>query len=153
MDELLKPKEFEIKSFFKGGGICPELISTEGEKNIGELIEYLIEPIQHFDTRRKKKVWINKALSINQVRKFYDSFLKIVNTKQEEEEQKVRLIMHKANAEYSAKRLDTHRFKVFFANRINLVVSKSGEDFKRNLSALKLHLEALVAYYPKNVKE
>lgn len=154
MNELLKPDEYKINSFFIADSINPVLISKEGSKNIGELIEYLIKPIEneYFDERKRKKVKekINKALTINQLRKFYDSFLKIYNIKAEEKEKKIQLLMLKANADYSAKRLDTHRFKVFLANRINLVVSKNGKEFFENLKALKLHLEALVAYYPKN---
>lgn len=149
MDKLLKPDEFKIDSFFIGDVINHSLITNDGQKNIDDLINYLIEPLEYLDERRRKKV-LNKALSINQLRKFYDSFLKIYSNKAEEREKKVQLLMLKANADYSAKRLVTNRFKIFLANRINLVVSKSGEDFKKNLNAFKLHFEALVAYYPKN---
>lgn len=154
MEKLLKPTEFIINSFFTGHSINPSLITNIGEKNIEKLIEYLIESIENkfYDERKKKQIKqkINKALTMNQLRKFYDSFLKIYNNKKDEKEKKIQLLMLKANAEYSAKRLDTHRFKIFLANRINTVISKEGSDFQKNLDALKLHLEALVAYYPKN---
>lgn len=133
-----------ITSFFdKNGQLLTPLITDEGTGNIRELIEYLREQIKDRTNR-------NEKLNINQLRKFYDTFLKIYNTKSEEKEKKIQLLMLKANAEYSAKRLNTNRFKEFLANRINLVISKSGEDFNKNLKALKLHFEALVAYYPKN---
>ena len=133
-----------ITSFFDSSGqLLTNLISDQGSGNIREIIEYLREQNRDRDKR-------NKKLNINQLRKFYDTFLKVYNNKTEESEKKVQLLMLKANAEYSAKRLNTNRFKVFLANRINIVVSKSGEDFIKNLKALKLHFEALVAYYPKN---
>lgn len=150
MDELLKPDEFKIDSFYRDTIIHPSLITNDGEKNIADLIKYLIEPIDYFDEHKRKKVYLNKALTINQLRKFYDSFLKIYNIKSDKNEKKIQLLMLKANADYSAKRLVTNRFKVFLANRIDLIVKESGESFKKNLNAFKLHFEALVAYYPKN---
>jgi CRISPR type III-A-associated protein Csm2 len=133
-----------ITSFFDSSGqLLTNLISDQGSGNIREIIEYLREQNRDRDKR-------NEKLNINQLRKFYDTFLKVYNNKTEESEKKVQLLMLKANAEYSAKRLNTNRFKEFLANRINIVVSKSGEDFIKHLKALKLHFEALVAYYPKN---
>lgn len=133
-----------ISSFFDSEGkLLKNLISDQGENNIKEIINYL-------QLQNREKNNRNEKLNINQLRKFYDSFLKIFNNKAEENEKKIQLIMLKANAEYSAKRLHTNRFKEFLANRINLVISKSGEEFKKNLDAFKLHFEALVAYYPKN---
>ncbi|MDY0082876.1 MAG: type III-A CRISPR-associated protein Csm2 [Ignavibacteriaceae bacterium] len=137
-------KSIVISTFFdKEGQLLPLLITDEGDGNIKELIENLREQIKDKNNR-------NEKLNINQLRKFYDTFLKVYNTKSEEKEKKVQLLMLKANAEYSAKRLNTNRFKEFLANRINLVVSKSGEEFNKNLNALKLHFEALDAYYPKS---
>lgn len=134
----------EIKTFFdSNGNLLPELISDSGNGNIKELIEKIREFIKRPDYR-------NEKLNINQLRKFYDTFLKIYNNKVDEKEKKIQLIMLKANAEYSAKRLHTNRFKEFLSNRINLVVSQNGEAFEKFLKAFKLHFEALVAYYPKN---
>lgn len=134
----------EIKTFFDSeANLLPQLITDEGPGNIKEIIEYLREQIKDKDNR-------NEKLNINQLRKFYDTFLKIYNTKVEEKEKKIQLIMLKANAEYSAKRLNINRFKEFFSNRINLVVAQNGEMFEKFLKAFKLHFEALVAYYPKN---
>jgi CRISPR type III-A-associated protein Csm2 len=136
-----------ISSFFDSQGqLLKNLISDQGKDNIKEIIDFLL-------VQNKDKANRNEKLNINQLRKFYDSFLKIYNNKVEENEKKIQLLMLKANAEYSAKRLFTNRFKIFLANRIDLVVKKSGKDFKKNLDAFKLHLEALVAYYPKNIKE
>lgn len=133
-----------ISSFFDSNGqLLTNLITDTGGGNIKEVIDFLNEPIRDRSYR-------NSKLNINQLRKFYDTFLKLYNTKSEEKEKKIQLLMLKANAEYSAKRLNTNRFKEFLSNRINLVVSKYGEEFNKNLKALKLHLEALVAYYPKN---
>lgn len=133
-----------ISSFFdEKGQLLSHLITDEGPGNIKEIIEYLREQIKDRNNR-------NEKLNINQLRKFYDTFLKLYNTRSEEKEKKIQLLMLKANAEYSAKRLNTNRFKEFLADRINLVVSKSGEDFIKNLNAFKLHFEALVAYYPKS---
>jgi len=133
-----------INSFFDSQGqLLKNLISDQGQDNIKEIIDFLREQIRNNHYR-------NEKLNINQLRKFYDNFLKIYNNKAEENEKKIQLLMLKANAEYSAKRLHTNRFKEFLSNRIDLVVSKTGEDFKKNLHAFKLHFEALVAYYPKN---
>ncbi len=134
----------EIKTFFDSkGNLLPELISDSGKGNIIEIIEKIRENIGNQNYR-------NEKLNINQLRKFYDTFLKIYNTKVEEKEKKIQLIMLKANAQYSAKRLHTNRFNEFLSNRINLVVSQNGESFQKYLKAFKLHFEALVAYYPKN---
>jgi len=133
-----------ISSFFDSQGqLLKNLISDQGKENIKEIIDFL-------QFQNKDKLNRNEKLNINQLRKFYDSFLKIYNTKVGETEKKIQLLMLKANAEYSAKRLHTNRFKEFLSNRINIVVSKNGEEFKKNLNAFKLHFEALVAYYPKN---
>ncbi len=134
----------EIKTFFDSkGNLLPELISDSGNGNIKEIIENIREYI-------KTQNYRNEKLNINQLRKFYDTFLKIYNTKVDEKEKKIQLIMLKANAEYSAKRLHTNRFKEFLSNRINLIVAQNGEAFQKYLKAFKLHFEALVAYYPKN---
>jgi CRISPR/Cas system CSM-associated protein Csm2 small subunit len=57
--------------------------------------------------------------------------------------------MLKANAEYSAGRLKTKPFADFLKDRINIVLNQD-QDFDKYIKALKLHLEALVAYFPKN---
>ncbi len=133
-----------INTFFDSTGILlPQLISDSGAGNIKELIDFIRE-------FKKEPNYRNEKLNINQLRKFYDTFLKIYNTRVDEKEKKIQLIMLKANAEYSAKRLHTNRFKEFLSNRINLVVAQNGEDFNKYLKAFKLHFEALVAYYPKN---
>lgn len=133
-----------INTFFDStGNLLPQLISDSGAGNIKEIIDFIRE-------FKKESNYRNEKLNINQLRKFYDTFLKIYNTRVDEKEKKIQLIMLKANAEYSAKRLHTNRFKEFLTNRINLVVAKNGEDFIKYLKAFKLHFEALVAYYPKN---
>lgn len=155
MAKSIYSDDFQIETFFSSEKetIDPALISNVGEKNITDLIAYLIKEVKVYDERKRKYVFINKELSINQLRKFYDNFLKIFNTKVDEKEKKIQLIMLKANAEYSAKRLTTNRFKEFISNRINLVVSQNTtESFNKYLNAFKLHFEALVAYYPKNWK-
>lgn len=133
-----------ISTFFDSNGqILANLITDSGKSNIRDVIDFLNQQIKEKDYR-------NSKLNNNQLRKFYDTFLKVYNNQARENEKKVQLLMLKANAEYSAKRLNTNRFKEFLANRINIVVSKTGEDFTKNLKALKIHFEALVAYYPKS---
>lgn len=133
-----------INTFFdSNGNLLPHLISDSGEGNINEIIDFIRE-------YKREQNYRNEKLNINQLRKFYDTFLKIYNTRVDEKEKKIQLIMLKANAEYSAKRLHTNRFKEFLSNRINLVVAQNGENFNKYLKAFKLHFEALVAYYPKN---
>lgn len=152
MPKSIYSEDFKINTFFSNetGMIDSALISNIEEKNITHLIEYLTQEVKNYDERKKKEVFVNKELSNNQLRKYYDNFLKIYNNKVDEKEKKIQLIMLKANAEYSAKRLHTHRFKEFLSNRINLVVAQNGEAFDKFLKAFKLHFEALVAYYPKN---
>lgn len=141
--------EIEISSFLDSGNqIKAELISDQGSGNIKEIIAFLQEPA-HFVKKNKK----DKELKINQLRKFYDSFLRIYQCKENETVKKVQLLMLKANAEYSANRIGITRFRRFLGNRIDIVLKKNGTAFEENLKAFKLHFEALVAYYPKEEKE
>lgn len=140
-DAQLKSEKIVIKDFFDSqGNLKPELISDFGENNLKELIEVLRESI--------KKV--NETLRGTQLRKFYDSFLRIYYSKVDENEKKVQLLMLKSQAEYSSNRLKIPRFRIFLDNRITIVLKKSGDDFRKYLDALKLHFEALVGYFPKN---
>lgn len=152
MPKSIYSEDYKINTFFSNETemIDSALISNIGEKNITHLIEYLTQEVKKYDERKRKEVFVNKELSNNQLRKYYDNFLKIYNTKVDEKEKKIQLIMLKANSEYSAKRLTTNRFKEFLSNRINLVVAQKGNAFDKFLKAFKLHFEALVAYYPKN---
>lgn len=124
------------------GKVLPELITDQGQVSIVQLISYITEPSRDRENR-------NEKLTINQLRKFYDSFLRVFNNNLSEKEKKIQLLMLKANSSYSAKRLNTNRFNSIFGNRIDLVVKENGDLFIKNLTAFKLHLEALVAYYPK----
>ncbi|NUN09543.1 MAG: type III-A CRISPR-associated protein Csm2 [Ignavibacteriaceae bacterium] len=128
------------------GKVLENLISDNGTGNVKEIVEF-IRSDGYLNTKKQFK---QVLLHINQLRKFYDSFLKVVNNNAEEKEKKIQLLMIKANAEYAAKRLRTNRFKDFLSNRIDLVVKQNDTNFQNNLRALKLHFEALVAYYPKN---
>jgi len=152
MSKSIYSDDFQINTFFSNETemIDGALISNIGERDITHLIEYLTKEVKKYDEWKRKEVFVNKELSNNQLRKFYDNFLKIYNTKVDEKGKKIQLLMLKANAEYSAKRLTTNRFKEFLSNRINLVVAQNGETFEKFLKAFKLHFEALVAYYPKN---
>lgn len=145
--DLLKKEKIEITDFFIGSQLNQALISDFGEKNVLELGKLLCESVDDFINGKKKSV--SKELNSNQLRKFYDSFIRIYDAKIPEDQKKIQLLMLKANSEYSANRLTIKRFEIFLNNRINLVIKKTGEDFKRYMDALKLHFEALVAYYPK----
>jgi len=114
--------------------INPVLIDDNGPNNVASLA---------FNLKNSSK------LNSNQLRKFYDSFLRIYNSNLENDEKKVQLIVLKANVQYAAGRLKTQPFAEFLSDRINVVL-KQEKDFKQYIEILKLHLEALVAYFPKN---
>ncbi len=119
--------------FFINGKLNEALINDTGNNNVAVIAKNLKD---------------NSRLNINQLRKFYDSFVRIFNSSVNVDTKKVRLLMLKANVEYSAGRLKIIEFANFFKNRINTVISQN-EEFDKYMNALKLHLEALVAYFPK----
>lgn len=149
------PRENEllINDFFDSNQkLKVELISDTDEvkfnvKNLGSVLQDELDFPKKPNEKKPKKY--HKELTINQLRKYYDSFLKIYYSKIPEETKKIQLLMLKANAEYSAERNDHRRFAMFMNNRINLVLKQSGENFLRYLDAFKLHFEALVGYYPR----
>ena len=120
--------------FYIEGKINPALINDQGQNNVSVLANQLKEG--------------KSRLNSNQLRKFYDSFLRIYNSKVDDEAKKVQLLVMKANVEYSAGRLKIFEFADFIKNRVNTVI-KRNEDFNKYLEAFKLHFEALVAYFPK----
>ena len=146
------PRENEIliEDFFDNDKkLIKELIYNSGEDNVQTL--GIILHSKEVNPQNKKEIF-NDTLTINQIRKFYDSFLKIYYSKVDDDTKKIQLLMLKANAEYSAERLKTKRFALFMHNRISLVV-KQKQAFKDYLDAFKLHFEALVGYYPREKKE
>ncbi len=149
-----KKNEILISDFFQQGVLDKRLIYDKEDQNnvkkLGELFFETLE-VEYIDKRsgKKRKNKINASLSVNQIRKYYDSFLKIYHAQVNEETKKIQLLMLKANSEYSAERLSTFRFGMFMNNRINIVIKKSGEEFQKYLDAFKLHFEALVGYYPR----
>jgi CRISPR type III-A-associated protein Csm2 len=149
-DDLLKTNQIEISDFFENNQLKQSLINDVGQGNIKQLIELLREKIEGPRDNRGKTKKLNDEIKINQLRKFYDNFLRIHHAKISENEKKVQLLMLKSNAEYSANRLTIKRFEIFLSNRINIVLKKNGDDFERYLDAFKLHFEALVGYFPKN---
>jgi len=159
MEDLLMKKVIEINDFFdKDGNLLTSLISdTASSENgglrslINLLMETVTEQVEEQQGRRPPKPKkINEPLKNSQLRKFYDSFIKIYNAQINEEQKKVQLLMLKSNAEYSANRLNIRRFGIFLNNRINIVLNKKGNEFNKYMDALKLHFEALVGYFPKN---
>lgn len=148
----LKENEIIITDFFDSNGqLLTPLISDDGDNNLKELIFLLTEQVKIPDRRNPRKMnKINDSLKGNQLRKFYDSFNRVFNSKIDEGQKKVQLLMLKSNGEYSANRLKIKRFEIFLSNRINIVLKKSGKDFEKYMEALKLHFEALVGYFPKN---
>lgn len=124
----------------ENGNVLKNLVSDLGDNNVKSLAELLSS--KTVDKSRK-------PIEKNQLRKFYDSFLKIYNNRSSDDSKKIQLLMLKAQAEYSEKRLYISDFKDFFSNRVELVVRSEGDSFRNNLNALKLHFEALVGYFPK----
>jgi CRISPR type III-A-associated protein Csm2 len=137
-----------FNGFYNASGMIEEKhIVLEGNNALDSVISYIVKDVKANPNQREER---NSALNINQLRKFYDSFLKIFNNHQKYDEKKIELLMLKANVEYSAKRLNTNHFKNFFGSRIDFVVKQNEKDFEKNLKAFKLNLEALVAYFPKD---
>ncbi len=134
-------KDFEINNFLSDSGLIDlKLISGTGKGNVKDLAKFLST-----DTLGSKKI------NTNQLRKFYDDFINIYNNLLSYQEKKVQLIMLKAHAEYSSKRLKCDNFNKIFQNRIDVLVNFDNEsDFMKNLDAFKLHFEALIGYFPKN---
>jgi CRISPR type III-A-associated protein Csm2 len=154
----LKENIINIDSFFdKEGNIKKELINDFGNNNVRQLGELLTERLsENFIDRRTGKTRekkINLELNINQLRKYYDMFLRIYHSRVSEDEKKIQLLMLKGNVEYSVGRLTIKRFGIFMENRINLVVKETEEKFEKTLQAFKLHFEALVGYYPRTKDE
>jgi len=149
-----KLNQILINDLFEGEKIKQTLISDQGTNNVKELGKILYESceLETNETDKKgkrKRIKFNSQLTNNQIRKYYDSFLKIYYSVVEPDVKKIQLLMLKANAEYSAERNGTYRFGKFLNNRLSLVISKSGDDFQKYLDAFKLHFEALVGYYPR----
>ncbi|HRI85841.1 MAG TPA: type III-A CRISPR-associated protein Csm2 [Ignavibacteria bacterium] len=131
----------KIDSLLDDNGIIRTvLINDIGDNNAKYLAEILSQKLED------KK---DKQIEKNQIRKFYDNFLRIYNSNVDEGTKKVMLLMQKAHTEYSEKRLNIRRFKIFYTSRLDSVISKNGSDFQKNLDALKLHLEAVIGYFPK----
>ncbi len=149
IDDPLKTTQISISDFFDNDQIKQNLINDNGQNNLKELIDLLIDKVEVKDKRGKFQK-LNDGLKINQVRKFYDNFLRIYHSRISENEKKIQLLMLKSNAEYSANRLKTKRFEIFLSNRINIVIRKNDDEFIKYLNAFKLHFEALVGYFPKN---
>jgi len=120
--------------FYLEGKINPALINDQGQNNVSVLANQLKEG--------------KSRLNSNQLRKFYDSFLRIYNSKVDDEAKKVQLMVMKANVEYAAGRLKIYEFADFIKDRVNTVIRRN-DDFNKYLEAFKLHFEALVAYFPK----
>jgi len=120
--------------FFIDGKINPSLINDSGDYNVSDLAA---------DLKARSK------LNSNQLRKFYDSFLRIYNSNIDDEAKKVQLLVMKANVEYSAGRLKIFEFANFIKDRVNTVI-KQNENFNKYMETFKIHFEALVAYFPEN---
>ena len=133
------PCTLEINGFLEEGKVKPELISDIGQNNVKELAEFLT---------RKVEDRYDKSITTNQLRKFYDSFLKIYITEQDDNAKKIQLLLLKAQVEYAEKRLYIKRFGKFMRNRVEVLLK--AENFKLNLDAFKIHFESLIAYFPKN---
>lgn len=120
-------------TFFIDGKLNPSLIDDSGNDNVALLAMNLKN---------------NSKLNSNQLRKYYDSFVRIYNSNLKMDEKKVQLLVLKANVEYAAGRLKIFEFANFIKDRVNIVLKREN-DFNEYMDALKLHFEALVAYFPK----
>ncbi len=128
-----RAKEILIEDFFDSDKkLIRALIDDEKEtynvKNLGLVLQDELDYPKKPNEKKPKKY--HKEFSINQLRKYYDSFLKIYYSQIPEDNKKIQLLMLKANAEYSAERNDHRRFSMFFNNRVNIIIKKTGEDSK-----------------------
>ncbi|MCC6548473.1 MAG: type III-A CRISPR-associated protein Csm2 [Ignavibacteriaceae bacterium] len=138
-------KQYSIEGFFDSRNVIrTELICDMGDNNVKDLAVRLANG----DVAAG-----DKKLKVNQLRKFYDSYVRIIRADIPEDQMKVQLLMFSANAQYSGDRLKLRLFKLFIKQRVGFVIQSSDDLFKKACDAFKLHFEALVAYFPKNEKE
>lgn len=128
--------KFDIPALIdKNGNVLPNLIGEEGNNNAKDLAYKLSK---------------SDGVSINQIRKFYDNFLKIYFSRLSIDAKKVQLIMMKAQLEYAQSRLKMQNFTNLINNGLSLVIKSDDNNFQDNIHAMKLHFESIVGYFPKS---
>ncbi|GMU87662.1 MAG: hypothetical protein AMXMBFR48_29030 [Ignavibacteriales bacterium] len=142
-EDLFKP--YSIEGFFNSRNVIKtELICDMGDNNVKDLAVRLANGDESAG---------DKKLKVNQLRKFYDSYVRIIRVDIPDDQKKVQMLMFSANAQYSGDRLKLRLFKLFIKQRVGFVIQSSDDLFTKACEAFKLHFEALVAYFPKNEKE
>lgn len=142
-EDLFKP--YSIEGFFEDKGVVrSELICDIGKNNVKELALRLARGDENAN---------DKPLKVNQLRKFYDSYVRIIRANIPDDEKKVQLLMFSANARYSGNSMRLKLLRLFIEQRIKYVLQAPESQFNKTCEAFKLHFEALVAYFPKKEKE
>ncbi len=130
-----------------------KLVDNEGrvlESLIGESALKQAEELQE-RSKNKEGREFRKGVSSNNLRKFYDQFLKIYDSRVDSGSKRVMLLMMKAHIHYSSGRLNYRKFNQFISERIDAVLSsQTDKDFANLLKAFKLNFEAVVGYFPKS---
>lgn len=126
-----------------------ELLNKDGSINESLLGQGAIDTVESLMKSKKENNKVTEApVSSNNLRKFYDQFLKIYDSRAGLHEKRVMLLMMKAHTHYSVKRLKYVQLDNFIKDRIDNVLSSTTEDdFKKRLKAFKLNFEAVVGYF------
>lgn len=134
-----------IKLVNEDGSVYEKLLSDEALESV-ELISK-----KKKESRNGKEVTVEDAVTSNNLRKFYDQFLKIYDSKADHKTKRIMLLILKAHTHYSVRRLKYVQFNKFISDRIDAVLSSNDEkDFNNKLKAFKLNFEVVVGYFKKD---
>jgi CRISPR type III-A-associated protein Csm2 len=134
-----------LKLVNEDGTVYENLLSDDALKSV-EIISK-----KKTENRDGREVTVEDAVTSNNLRKFYDQFLKIYDSKADYKAKRIMLLIMKAHTHYSVRRLKYVQFNNFISERIDAVLSSSNEnDFNNKLKAFKLNFEVVVGYFKKD---
>lgn len=130
-----------IKLINEDGSVREELLSKEAD----EVVELISKNV------KQNNRTLEAGVTSNNLRKFYDQFLKIYNSQTDYKSKRIMLLIMKAHTHYSVKRLKYIQFDKFISERIDEVLNSNSElIFNQKLKAFKLNFEVVVGYFKKD---